>query len=205
MKKTPNTQLLNSVCAPRQSTPRNRIGNSGRLLVALVCASLASLAASPAVRAAEPDGTYTMVSASGSLQAAGQVVEVSPLIAESFSLGQNGNAPTFTIRDGRLKINRDGAVNLIVGLGERFGGRFDIDKVSGPNQIVFRKAGKSYVGSTGRPIVVKFSSPLQTSTGTLKSVVRAKVKGSKLAITIPLSGSAMGHPISGSVTLVAKK
>jgi hypothetical protein len=202
MKKNPKTLVLESISSDRQVVSVQRFANPGRLLVALACASMAALAP---IQAAAPDGTYKLSSAAGSLQAAGQVVEVTSLIAETFTVTQNGKTPQFTVKNGRLKINPTGAVKLIEALGERFGGRFDFDKVSGPKSIELRKSGKNHVGSASKPIVVKFSSPAVTETGILKSVVRAKVKGEKLTITIPLKGTAMGNPISGTVTLVATK
>ena len=206
MKTNPQVQTLNSILSRRPcASSGKRTANPVRVLAALVCTAMVSLAATHSLQAAEPNGSYKFVSATGSLKAAGQVVEVTPILAESFALVPLGEDPRFTIKNGSLKINPAGAVGFINGLGERFGGKFDIDKVSGAKSIKFTKTGNKYVGSVSTPVVVKFSSPLQTKTGTLKSLVRAKVKGRKLTIIIPLAGSAMGHRISGTVTIVARK
>lgn len=179
------------------------------MLVAISCAALVSLTAIPTLRAAAPNGPYQIVSATGGLKSAGQVIEMTKILAENFTISEFGKDPLFTIQKSRLNINRNGAVNLINALGERFGSRFDIDKVSGPQSILLKKSGKGYAGNTGRPIMVNFSIPTLTGErkrGVLKTVVSAKVVGKKLIITMPLKGSAtFGYPISGTVTLVAKK
>lgn len=171
-----------------------------RFMLIAACASLASL--SP-VRAAGADGEYKFVTASGSVSAAGQTVQLDDEILQQFAGLQNGK---IVIKDNKVQLNRKAAQKLINQLAKDFGVTIETS-ITGPTNVKLKKNGKAYTGSTSKPLVLEFSTTFegQDISGNIKTLFNVKVKGNNLTMNVDLSGTALGSKLTGDITIKCRK
>jgi hypothetical protein len=169
-------------------------------MVIALCASLVSL--SP-VLAAGADGEYKFVSASGSVTAAGETIQLDDEILQQFGGLQNGN---IVIKDNKLQLNRKAAQKLIKQLADEIGAAVEIS-ISGPTSVMLKKSGKAYTGSTNKPLVLEITASLggREVTGNIKSLFGVKVKSENLSLKVTLNGTALGGKLTGDITIKCKK
>jgi hypothetical protein len=174
----------------------------GRLLLAVVCASLVSFT-SVTTAVAGPDGEYAFVSASGSLTAGGDTYELPQDLLKEIGAIQKGK---IVIQDNKIQLNRKAAAKIIQQLGDQLGIVFDIT-ISGPTSLKLKKSGKIYVGSTTTPVVVAFETTYNGTkiSGYLKTYFNATVKGDVLTLKVPVGGKALGMKFTGDMTIKAKR
>lgn len=180
-----------------------RFAGLGKLLLAVVCASLVSFATMPSVFAAGADGDYKLVSASGSLTANGETMELPEDILQEFGALENAK---ITIENNRLQLNRKAALKIIKKLGDEFGLEFETT-ITGPKYLQLKKSGKRFVGNTSNPIVVTFETVYQGEkiAGNLKTDFNAVVKGKTLTMKVPVTGKVLGIKFSGDIEIVCKR
>lgn len=161
--------------------------------VAFAAIAITALAASPFSFAGSPDGSYKFVKASGYASFGGQKYELTPEMLDN--LGYIDQA-SFKITRKRMKIDIRSAKSLIDQLSKDYNVPVEIS-VSGPTRITLQKSGSIWLGKTSRPIVVTFSANYmdQQITGSLKSRISIKIRGKKMVMTTPVSGSVLGYKI----------
>ena len=192
------TNHIASPPAPaRAASPLALVKSLGKVLLTAFCASLVSFAAMPAANAAAPDGEYQFVKGSIS------VIEVPQDLVEQLADLQDGK---LVIKDSKFLIKRKAAAKIIQDLGDQLGIAFDID-ISGPTSVKLNKSGKTYVGSTSKPMVIAFATDYegQELKGRLETHFKLKVKGKILTMTIPFKLKALGRTLSGEIDVVCKR
>ena len=173
-----------------------------RIAMAVVCATLVSFI-TPGAQAGAADGEYAFVSASGSISAGGETLDLPQDVLQEIGAIQNGK---IVIENNKLKLNRKAAARIIKSIGNELGIEFDIT-ITGPTSLKLKKSGRSYIGSTTEPVVVKFSTTFEGEefSGTIKTDFVAKVKGDKLTLRVPIGGNLLGQKISGELNIVCER
>ena len=153
--------------------------------------------------AAAPNGDYKFVKASGSITVAGETLKLDEEIVEQFAALKNGK---ITIRNNKLELNRNAASKIISQLGEELGMKFNV-KITGPTYVQLRKSGKDWVGATTTPVTVKASTTYegQKVSGVIKTHFKVRIEGKKLKLTIPITGSALGYNLKGTLKVVCTR
>jgi hypothetical protein len=161
--------------------------------VAFATIAITALAASPFSFAGSPDGTYQFVKASGYASFGGQKYELTQDMLDQVGFIDQAS---FKIKRKRMKIDIESAKKLLDQLSQDYGVPIEVS-VSGPSRIVLQKSGRTWVGKTSKPIAVKFSANYldQEITGTLKSRISIKIRGKKMVMTTPITGSVLGYKI----------
>lgn len=173
-----------------------------RIAMAVVCATLVSFIA-PSLQAGAADGDYAFVSASGSLTAGGDSLELPQDVLQEIGAIQNGK---IVIKNNKIQLNRKAAARIINGIGKELGIEFDIT-ITGPTSLKLKKSGKSYVGSTSEPVVVNFAATVDEEeiSGNIKTYFQAKLRGNKLTLKVPISGKFSDSKFSGELTIVCMR
>lgn len=181
---------------------RMNLASLGRFLMVALGVAMLSLFLSP-VATAGVNGKYKYISASGSFSIAGQSVKIS---RNDMKAVMTNSAGYTVIKNGKIRFNAEDSDKLIKKSLKDAGLDLKIS-VSGPKTLKLRKSGKTYVGSGNKPVVVKIKGEVQGQSinGKLKYKFNPKVKGDKLTLNVPVSGSMMGFPIKGTVKIVCKR
>ncbi len=159
--------------------------------VAFATMAITALAASPFSFAGSPDGSYKFVKGSGYASFAGDRYDLDQDMIEDLGIVDRTSV---RIAKKKMKISKKAATKLVDQLSAEYGVPVEMS-VSGPNSITLQKSGRSWVGKTSRPIVVSFSANYSGMdiTGKLKSQISVKIRGKKMVMTTPVSGSVLGE------------
>ncbi|MES2922392.1 MAG: hypothetical protein V4819_12640 [Verrucomicrobiota bacterium] len=199
-----NSMTPPTLSQPLQSiTGSSRFASFGRLMMATLCISLVSFAATPKALAAAPNGTYDLKDVSGTLKIDGDSFSLPDSLAKRLAGVSDGE---ITIEDNTLKLRKNVTGRIV----EEVADDFDIDvevDVEGPNKVVLTKTGDTYSGKTASPIVATFEGDVFSLdfSGELITKVAATVEGKTLTVVIRFSGEVEGEDFSGKITLIAKR
>lgn len=174
-----------------------------KLILTVLCVSLVSFT-SPSAKAGGADGEYQFVSATGSLTAGGQTLELPQDLLQEIGAIQNGK---MLVEDNKLRLNRKAAARIIKQIGEELGIEFETT-ISGPTKLNLKKTGKgTFTGETTKPIVVTFTTTFEGEdiSGNIKTLFKAKVKGKKLTLIVPITGKALGMKLTGEMTIICER
>ncbi|MEO5913290.1 MAG: hypothetical protein ABIS50_03585 [Luteolibacter sp.] len=188
---------------PYETASSSRLANFGRLLLAALCVSLVSFAASPTAFAAAPNGSYEFTSASGSAEFGDHTVHLPQALVKKLAGVIGGK---ITIEDSTLQLNRNATAKVVTEIGDKFD--FSVEtSVTGPTSLVLEKGEIGYAGQTADPIVVAFDGNFhgEDFSGELSTQVSARVKGKTLTVVVKFSGHALGADFSGKLTVVGKR
>lgn len=188
--------------APRETGFHFGIPGLFKLIVALIGATLVTFA-TPVATAGAADGEYKFVSASGSISSGGETLELPQDVLQQIGAIQNGR---IVVQDNKIQLNRRAALRIINQLGEQFGIEFETT-ITGPTKLRLHKVGRTFVGETTEPIVVTFSTTYEDEdiSGNIKTFFKAKVKGNKLTLVVPITIKALGKKFTGEVTIVCER
>lgn len=130
-------------------------------------------------------------------------MQLTPAMIQEMGVLKNGK---ITIANNRLQLNRAAAASIIKQLGNELGITFNTT-ITGPTYVQLNKVGTNYTGKTKTPVVVKFSTTYegQKISGNLKTHFNAKVAGTTLTLTVPITGSALGYNLTGKLTITCKR
>ncbi len=202
--KTYSSNMHAALSNPIQENARpSRLAKVSRLLLATMCVSLVSFAATPKALAAAPNGVYEVTSVSGDVKFDDETIDLPQSVVKRIARVAEGD---ITIRNQTLRLNRNATSKIVTTLGDDL----DIDveaSVSGPTSLAFTKSGDKYQGSTAEPIVTSFQGDFNGAefSGELITHVKATVKGKTLRIVLTFSGEALGDDFSGTITIIAKR
>ena len=185
------------------TSPASRLRDAPRLLLALLCIFWVSVFASTNALAGGPDGEYKFVSATGFVSFGGETREIRQEVVKEVAVIQNGK---IVIKDNRLQINRKAAARIIKQIGDELRIGFETN-ITGPTYLKLHKTGKAYVGNSSRPVVVTFKGMVNDTKfwGRVDAGFMARAKGKTLELTIPISGSVLGHKLDILMTVVGKR
>jgi hypothetical protein len=175
----------------------------GRTLMVLLLSLAFSFGTAATTLAAGADGAYKFVRGSGKISVAGESLDIPTSLVQQIGGVVNGRV---TIKNNRIQINRNAGAAVVDYVGEMFGVTFNYT-VGGSKFIDLKKSGRLFTGKTVKPVVVKFSADYMGMqvTGNIRSAITATVKGRTLTLKVPVSGSAMGFPIKGNMTVVCQR
>lgn len=156
----------------------------------------------PQTLAAGANGNYKFTNATGVLSIAGESISLpsSALKAGFFKTA------TLPVRSNKIPIYTD---NWTASLGnelERMGLSGTIS-ITGPKNLPLVQSGSIYTGTTTRPMTVTLTGNYMGTdvSLTLKIKAKATVKGRIMVVKCPVTGSVMGMPIKGTITMTARK
>lgn len=201
--KTNSFETGTAACrAPRETGFAIGLPGFLKLILAFVGATWVQLA-TPTAMAGGADGEYAFVSASGTISGGGETLELPEDILQQIGAIKNGR---IVVEDNKIQLNRKAALRIINQLGQELGIEFETS-ITGPTKLKLNKAGNTYVGETTEPIVVKFATTYEDEdiSGTIKTYFKAKVKGDKLTLVVPLTIKALGKKFTGEVTVVCQR
>jgi hypothetical protein len=178
-------------------------GFCGGFLTALVVGLLACFAAVPSASAAGPDGSYKLMTATGSLKLGGDSMDIDQEMIKNLIGASQGR---LVVSQSQIKLNRSSAVIMMRQLGESFG--FQVEaSISGPKALTLKKSGTAFVGSTTKPVVVKLNVDIgdDVITGIIRSRFQVRVKGRTMVMTVPVTGELLGKNLTGEVKATFKR
>lgn len=185
------------------NSPASRLRDAARVLLEWLCISWVSVFASTTALAGGPDGEYKFVSATGFVSFGGDTREIRQEVIKEVAAIQNGK---IVIKDNRLQINRKAAARIIKQIGDELRIGFETN-ITGPTYLKLHKTGKVYVGNSSRPVVVTFKGMVKDTKfwGRVDAGFMARVKGRTLELTIPNSGSVLGHHLDILITVIGRR
>lgn len=199
-----NSMTPPTLSQPLQSvTGCTRFASFSRLMMATLCVSLVSFAATPKALAAAPNGTYDLKDVTGTLKIDGDSFHLPDALAKRLAGVTDGK---ITIENNTLKLRKNATARIV----EEVADDLDVDvdvEVNGPNKVVLTKSGDTYTGKTVSPIVATFEGDVFSVdfSGKLITRVSATVERKTLTIVIRFSGDVEGEDFSGKITLIAKR
>lgn len=185
--------------ARRPAGPISMFVKLATLMTALL---VSTLALSPAAMAGGADGAYKLTRVSGKFVIDGETVTVPASLIKSGFL-QNGR---LVVKNDKVPIYPKNWADMMENF--NYMGFTGSVNVSGPRDLVLKKSGRGYSGSTSRPVVLKISGDYMGTAITMKLTMKfnAKLVGNQLTITAPVKLDAMGLvTMNGTVKMVAKR
>jgi len=172
-------------------------------MMAFAVAALVALAAAPVATAGSPNGSYKFVKASGSVTLGGDTTELTSDMIEELGII---NKAALQVKNNKVKLDRNAARKLITKLGKELGVPIETS-VKGPKTVTLKKSGSSWKGKTSKPVVVKFSTTYEGEkiAGSLRSHFRIKVRGKKMTLETPITGSVLGYKIKAEAVSKFKR
>ncbi len=170
-----------------------------------ICALLVSFALAPIASAKAPDGVYKFTGGLEKIEFGGEFFPLKLSRLKEIGSVKNGS---ITIKNGKLKLDRDAARNIIK---DYLGINPEIT-IKGPSSITFRKSGKSFIGTAPKPVVLSFTGNLEGKkvVGVIRTSFASKATGKKLVInvkvdgTMGFEGSADKLKVEGYATIISR-
>ena len=189
--------------APELEGARISVRRFSRLLASAAVALVALAAAPAAFAGSSPDGSYSFVKASGSATFAGETYELTPDMIDELGIVSK---TSLKVKNRKVNLDRNAAKRLIDQLSKELGVPIDTT-VKGPRTVTLRKSGASWTGRTKTPVVVKFSTTYagEKISGTLRSHFKVKIRGKKMKMATPISGSVLGYKIKAEALAVFRR